>query len=166
MLLAKRWKKTEDPSAKVISALVTKVASLEGKIASSSSTFQANATDSSSSKPKLHIPEWRTIKKGEKLDKDGKTWWWCPHHKKEGLFDGLYMPHKASEHDEWKKKKDERMAARKAAKRGSSANSTKSNGGKSKKKLELTDAMKNALVTDGNMTEEQATALWAKLQEN
>ena len=166
MLLAKRWKKTEDPAAKIISALMTKVASLEGKVTSSTSNHHANATDSKP-KPKLHIPEWRTIKKGDKVDKEGKTCWWCPHHKKEGLFDGLYMPHKPSEHDEWKKKKDERLAARRSAKNGSSsANSTKSNGGKNKNKLELTDAMKNALVTDGNMTEEQATALWAKLQEN
>ena len=101
------------------------------------------------------------------MDKDGKTWWWCPHHKKEGLFDGLYMPHKPSEHDEWKKKKDERRAAYKEKKKAnSSANSTSSKGDKGKIKLELTEAMKNALVTDCNMTEEQATALWTKLQEN
>ena len=161
MLLAKRWKKTEDPSAKVISALMTKVASLEGKISSSSGKHHANATDKSKT-PKLHIPQWRTEKKGDKVDKDGKTWWWCPHHKREGLFDGLYMPHKPSEHDEWKKKKDEKRAAQKGKRNGDSSSSSKG----SKSKLQLTDAMRNALVTDGNMTAEQANALWSKLQEN
>lgn len=128
--LAKRWKKTEDPSAKVISALMTKVALLESKISSNSSNLQANATGATTTKPKLLIPKWRTVKKGDKVDKEGKTWWWCPHHKKEGLFDGLYMPHKPSEHDEWKRQKDERIAARKAKKSASfSANFTNSNGG-------------------------------------
>ena len=77
------------------------------------------------------------------------------------------MPHKPSEHDEWKKKKEERRAAYKEKKKGSSSStSDNSKGDKNKNKLVLTDAMKNALVTDGNMTEEQATALWAQLQGN
>ena len=77
------------------------------------------------------------------------------------------MPHKPSEHDEWKRKKNERRAAYKEKKKANSfANSTNSKDEKGKGKLELTDAMKNALVRDGNMTEEQATALWAKLQGN
>ena len=70
MLLSKRWKKTKDPAAKVISALMTKVASLEGKLASSSSKNQANVTFSSLKNAKLHIPEWRTVKNGDKVDKE------------------------------------------------------------------------------------------------
>ena len=66
-----------------------------------------------------------------------------------------------------KRKKNERRVAYKEKKKAnSSANSTNSKSEKGKGKLELTDTMKNALVTDGNMTEEQATALWAKLQGN
>ena len=72
------------------------------------------------------------------------------------------MPHKPSEHDEWKKKKDEKRAAQKGKRNGDSSSSSKG----SKSKLQLTDAMRNALVTDGNMTAEQANALWSKLQEN
>ena len=153
MSKAKRWKKTDDPSSKIISALMTKVSSLENQISNSNKTNnQANAT-SSSGKAKLHIPEWRTVKKGESIEKEGNTWYWCPHHKKEGLFDGLYMPHKASEHDEWAKKKKEKAEKRKASKSGDEP----------KSKLQLTESMRNALVTDGNMTKEQASELIEKM---
>ena len=37
--------------------------------------------------------------------RDGKTWYWCPHHKHpRGKFDGLYCLHKPEDHDEWKAK--------------------------------------------------------------
>ena len=94
------------------------------------------------------------------MDRDGKTWWWCPHHKTEGLFDGLYVTHKPEDHDEWKK--DKRNWMRKKNSSSSSASDGNSDSGK----LQLTDSMKQALMTDGNMTEEQATALWAKLSGN
>jgi len=90
ILLAHRWKKTEYPSVKIISVLTALVTS-------TSTTKKSN--------PKLRIPEWRTEKKGSKVDRDGKTWWWCPHHKAEGLFDGLYVTHKPEDYDEWKQNK-------------------------------------------------------------
>ena len=97
MFKAQTWKKTEDPSAKVISALTTKLNYLEEKLNSSAPSALATSAE----KPELKIPVWRTEKKEASVQRDGKTWWWCPHHKKEGLFDGLYMTHKPSEHDEW-----------------------------------------------------------------
>ena len=154
MNLASRWKKTEDPSAKVISALTTKITDLEQK-------FQANATNNvnfGASKPKLHIPVWRTENKGEMCQRDRNTWYWCPHHKKEGLFDGLYMPHKPEEHDAWAKKKKEEREKRSRSKDDSSS--------ESKPKLQLTDSMRQALVTNGYMTPEQATVLWTRMMGN
>ena len=47
------------------------------------------------------ILEWRTKKKAKSVECDGKTWHWYPHHYTEGLFDGLYMPHKPCDHDAW-----------------------------------------------------------------
>ena len=147
MIMAKRWKKSKDPSAKVILALATQVSNLEQKL-------QVHSTDASSSnKPKLHIPMWRTENKGEKCGRDGKTWYWCPHHKKEGLFDGLYMPHKPEDHDAWAKNKKEAREKRKASKSDEPSSTTK---------LQLTESMRQALVTQGNMTVEQANALWTK----
>ena len=87
---AHRWKKTEDPSAKLILALVTQVKSLEDKI-EHGTPLKANATNQytdANSKEKLLIPEWRVKNEGPKCDRDGTTWYWCPHHYKKGLFDG------------------------------------------------------------------------------
>ena len=38
--------------------------------------------------------------------------------------------------------------------------------GSTKSKLQLTNLMKQALVTEGNMSAKQATALWSKMAEN
>ena len=159
MKQAKRWKRTKDPSAKVISALVTEVNDLKSMINEKGSKLQANATNNESKgKPKLFVPDWRVENKGEQVDHDGTTWYWCHHHKKEGLFDGMYMPHKECDHDAWVKKKKERWGNKR--KNGNDSSTSGS------KKLALTDSMKQALVTEGNMTCEQATALWSKVTEN
>ena len=51
------------------------------------------------------VQKWRTTKKGSSLVVDGKTFYWCPHHKHpKGFFDGLYCLHKPENHDEWKAK--------------------------------------------------------------
>ena len=155
MSLAKNWKKTEDPSSKIVSALVTKVSSLEKLLEEKNGGATALAT--SSEKPKLAFPEWRTKKGKDSVNRDGKQWWWCPHHKKEGLFDGLYMTHKPCDHDEWlEKKKERRQKAKEMKKQSGGGNSKNKN-----KKLTLTDSMKQALMTNANMTEEQAKACWA-----
>ena len=156
MVQAKTWKRTEDPSAKVISALATQVQNLKDQMSQSSALA---TTAGNQNKPKLMIPQWRTEKKGERCDRDGKTWWWCPHHKKEGLFDGLYMPHKPCDHDTWVKEKKEKAEQRKRGK-GTSNYSQK------KPKLQLSDGMKQALVTQGKMTPEQATALWSNMMDS
>ena len=118
MSKAKRWKRTEDKSSKVISALATKVTELEKQLASGGAAHATSGSGGGSGggnkkKPKLMIPEWRTVKKGASVEKDGKTWHWCPHHFKEGLFDDLYMPHKPEDHDEWAQKKKENAEKRK-----------------------------------------------------
>ena len=57
------------------------------------------------------------MKKGpEKLDKDGETWFWCPHHKIKGQYDGMYVTHKPEDHDAWLKRKNKRLAKRQRAK--------------------------------------------------
>ena len=105
MSQANQQKKTEDSSSKVISALVTQVKNLEHKLNSKPSTLLTEKGNY-----KLKLPVWRTKKEGDKVNQEGKTWWWYPHHKKEGLFDGLYMPHKPSEHDDWICKKKEQYS--------------------------------------------------------
>ena len=48
---------------------------------------------------------WRKTNQGPMAERQGKAWTWCPHHKKEGVFDGLYYcTHTPDTHDEWKAK--------------------------------------------------------------
>ena len=42
---------------------------------------------------KLRVPEWRVKSKGNTTTVYRKKWNWCKHHKAEGLFEGMYMPH-------------------------------------------------------------------------
>ena len=72
----------------------------------------------------------------------------------------MYMPHKACDRAEWKRKKEERWGKKRSNPDDSTSNSS------SKPTLQLTETMKQALVTEGNMTAEQATDLWSKIAEN
>ena len=55
MVQAGRWKRSEDPSTKVITALSTQIANLRNQI-NSASAFQNSSNNTT---PKLMIPEWR-----------------------------------------------------------------------------------------------------------
>ena len=45
------------------------------------------------------IQDWRKTKTDAKVVRNGKTWYWCRHHVKEGDYDGLYVTHKEEDHD-------------------------------------------------------------------
>ena len=55
---------------------------------------------------KLRVREWRVKFKGNTTTVDRNKWYWCKHHKAEGLFEGMYMPHPHN-HDHWKQKHNE-----------------------------------------------------------
>ena len=96
----------EDPSAKVISVLATQVTNLEKRLEEQSSSTEAalvahgNGNGKGKGKVTLRIAIWRTEKGAAEVTRDGKKWYRCPHYVKEGIFDGLYMTHKACDHDE------------------------------------------------------------------
>ena len=52
----------------------------------------------------LSIKAWRMTKTSDSIEKDGKTWHWCPH-QVDGIYDGLYVTHRPEEHEDWKKNK-------------------------------------------------------------
>ena len=54
----------------------------------------------------MRVPEWRFKFKGNTTMVDGNKQDWCKHHKSEGLFEGMYMPHPHN-HDKWKQKHNE-----------------------------------------------------------
>ena len=120
-----------------------------------------------SSKTSTSVEGWRMKKKGDSLERDGKTWHWCPHHKLPGVFDGLYMPHKpGKEHDEWVSKKKQRQERRKQGKasENSSGGSTGGSGGSStgsgnSTKLAFSDRLKTVLITKLSLSDADAQSL-------
>ena len=50
-----------------------------------------------------HIMKWRMKKEGDTKTVDGKTWYWCPTERREGVYDGLYMPEREITTDEAEK---------------------------------------------------------------
>ena len=136
----KQWNTVDPNEAKLIS-LVTKCDNLEAAL----QQFQANAT--SDSRPARvgrgmtssgEIEAWRKVKKEDSVTRDGTTWYWCPDHKREGDFDGLYVTHKPGKgHQEWLERK----------------NKSKKNKGSSK--LVLTDKLKSALATKMKMNDSE-----------
>ena len=94
-----------------------------------------------------NLAKWRTEPIGDKIQHDGSTWLWCPHHKhKNGLFDGLsYSSHSGVNHFEWKEKLDANDATRKLGR----VDPLKETLAHSKpavvvEKLKISDALKNA----------------------
>ena len=71
-------------------------------------TDQKNSSrnlDCSSFPGKFTIKKWRGKKEGNTKVVDGRTYYWRPHHKMDGHFDGIYnSSHKASENFEYKKR--------------------------------------------------------------
>jgi len=52
---------------------------------------------------KVRYEDWQVEKKGNSIQMNGKTWWWCPHHNDEK---GLYVRHKPASHAAWKESKE------------------------------------------------------------
>ena len=82
---------TKDPKEVKLISLVTcfenALNALSTKSAHSTNT-QSNDRQNSTSKT-IHIADWCKKKGAVTVNRDGKQWWWCPQHKKEGNFDGL-----------------------------------------------------------------------------
>ena len=161
-ITANRWR-TSDPKDAKILALTTQVE----KLVEMQSQLVANATQAPSQNrtmnPRFQFTEiaaWRMKKGPEKLDRDGKTWFWCPHHKMEGQYDGLYVTHRPEEHDVWLKRKNERLTRRRRAKENQNdSEHGKQPGEDGSKKLVISDSLKSALMTHMDVSPEQIDAL-------
>jgi hypothetical protein len=107
--------------------------------------FQEKRTDDSFIKG---LPRWRTIKQGDTIVMDGKTFHWCPHHKTDD-WDGLYCIHKP---DRCKRKpaKDTAPAAPAPAPAAPTAPS----------KLDLNSKLKQVLATNLCLSNEDVEKLF------
>ena len=85
---------------------------------------------------------WRTIQKGDTVEKHGKIWNWCTHNKSDKFgYDGLYYHnHTNNTHDEWRSSKKSKTET-------FTTPSGKPPSGKSRS-LQISDNMKNALCTN------------------
>ena len=159
-ITANRWQ-TKDPKDAKILALQTQVEQLVGLHQQSlkANTTQAPQTNRSTPRQQFtEIADWRMKKGQEQLDRDGKTWFWCPHHKMEGKYNGLYVTHKPEDHGEWQKRKDERNAKkRKPKEEQSNSGPHKSEDGSNK--LVISDSLKAALMTHMDISPEQIDAM-------
>ena len=152
------WTHKDPKDAKII-ALTTKLEQLTKVFASAldgDSGGAAAFTTTNQNKGKIDIEDWRKKKGAASVERGGKTWHWCPHHKFPGQFDGLYVTHPPSEHDKWKARKDEERKKRSS---GKTDNTKKSGDGTKKQRLTLSNNLKAALSTCGNLTGAQAKAL-------
>ena len=136
------WNKV-DPRDATILALTT---ALKDKAPSTHSEKPSSGAATGEVIPGMHtLQKWRTVFKGKSIDKDGVTWTWCHHHKRDGVYDGLYYHnHTPETHDEWRKgkrdwkKKDEKTETP----------------ARPEQALKISDALKNALCTNLCISEE------------
>ena len=109
MSLRKQWNKV-DPRDAELMALKTKVTLLEKKRAEPPTVLattgnkkkkgKTSPNDSQLDTSKVEgtkMEKWRTIKKGDSIEAQGRTHYWCKNHSVSDKWDGLYMWHKPSE---------------------------------------------------------------------
>jgi len=90
------------------------------------------------------------------VDRDGKTWYWCPHHKVEGSYDGLYVTHKPEEHEEWKNNRSQFRKKKFESKKNDESGEATNN---DSKKLYINDNLKAALLTHSDLSAVQIDEL-------
>ena len=130
--------------------MVINLNSGRGSISNSSSYFGQKGNF-------LSIKFWRMKKTEDTLERDDNTWYWCPHHKMEGAYDGLYVTHKAGEHDKWKKNKAQ--FCKKKFESSNNNNDIKDDKEvKSEKKLTINDNLKAVLLT--HCMENPSRSIW------
>ena len=151
---------TRDPKDAKIIALTTKLEQLtkvfESAIDGDSGGAAAFTTTNQKKGRKINIEDWRKKKGAASVERGGKTWHWCSHHKFPGQFDGLNVTNPPGEHDKWKARKDEERKKRANSK---TENTKKSGDGTKKQRLTLSNNLKAALSICGNLTGAQAKAL-------
>ena len=171
MVAQKEWNKTDPKDAKIL-ALTTRLNKLEKEkkpAANPTPPAGSNSVGGKGTAPKgvqkdgktyveglNYLELWRTIKKGGTINRDGKKWHWCPKHKMDGKFNGLYMEQSPDGHDEWEAEKQKKIAAYKERRgKRQKTNGGQSAGAQPKTSLQLSNEMKAALMTDTGMTQEQ-----------
>ena len=126
----------------VIAALKTELRVLKTAILTAANVPSAARSNTT------QIADWRFTKQADKetVERDGKLFHWCPNHKgKNGEMTGLYVTHKAEDHEKWLENKKNFNAKKKQNTAKNSATGQNTALGR----LNLDDNLKTALVTGG-----------------
>ena len=90
---------SQDPKDTKIMALTTSVTKLEQQLKDKTALTTNTKSGGGGS---VQIEDWRKKKGSATKLVDGKTYYWCPKHVRDGDYNGLYVcSHKPKEHDEW-----------------------------------------------------------------
>ena len=127
-------------------------------------TENNNPKTTSSGSKKISIEDWRRVKKQDSVIVNGKTWHWCPHHKHPNNPDGLYVTHRAEDHDQWKLRRDQFKGQAKPKSISNDNNNVSTS--ESKDKLQLSSQIKSVLMSDCQLTPDEAAALVEKMSLN
>ena len=154
-----RWN-SKDPKDAKIMALTTQVEQLvEAQKQYSAMVTAKNTGMNAAAKPGstnpgdfLSIKAWRMKKTEDSVQKEGRTWYWCPHHKVEGSYDDLYVAHKPEEHDEWKNNRGQFQKKKYLEKKQDKSEDKDENKNASSKKLINNDNSKAALLTHSDLS--------------
>ena len=164
---AARWEEKNPKDAKIL-ALTTKVDELleQQQKWVALATWQKQGNQNRSYGAQTHdkiqaIADWRMKKNSESLEKEGKTWYWCPKHVVPDKYVGLYVEHKPEDHEEWKKRREAWRSRTPDSKKGADNDKKESES----KKLVLSYTLKAALITRCDLTGAQADALLKEVQD-
>ena len=164
MVTLNTWDK-EDPKDAKIAALTTQLVELQQCVLATRDLNKTLPEKGKSTENKNGtIEAWRMKKDGDYKQVNGIDYWWCPHHKWDGKFDGLYMQHKREDHDEWKKRRDEKRAT--YYRKGKNEGNTTSENAEKNNKLVLKESMTAALVTNFQISEDQAANIYTSVMAN
>ena len=118
------WKREFSETDQIV-ALTTLVSQMETKFSNQTvalATQDQPSTDPGGNGKKKRgkgkgpycVEVWRLEKKSESLMKDGNEWHWCTkdHYHDNAVKNGMYAPHKTSEHDAWRKEHDENKGSK------------------------------------------------------
>lgn len=152
------WNKVDPKDAQII-ALTTALKDAGTKVVA-----PKNGAGTSTKTEREQYFAWRTKSQGKTATWKGREHTWCPKHKKEGVFDGMYYDsHTPETHDTWQAAMDAKYP-----KKGGAATTSANATAKNEKSLIISDALKNALCTNLCVSEDDLAKIISdsQVQEN
>jgi hypothetical protein len=168
------WTPGFSKKAQII-ALTSEVSELKKKVNNFKTPSSTGTTPGAARPPPTGggVQPWQLqeVKNGKEfgcIEKDGRTWYFCPHHSWNGEKCGMYVTHKPCDHEAWQERKDRYKKLRRGKRDredGPEAppSAAKAAGTGEKKKLALSERLQAALVTKAGLSEDQFDHIWEEV---